>query len=129
MREIIIEQLKGQEVRLYLPLTKESDVIFRLGENTIGCVDADLQRHYDYAPVGKFFDAYSFYSKEYVDSIRWVDCGMFDVEYASSGSLMLINEDGGRYTLSLKQSEADYGLAIMEEAKTFQVNTFSGSLK
>ncbi len=128
MREIDITQLGGEEVRLYLPLTKQSDVIFRLGGNIIGCVDSQTDEHFDYETVGTFFDAETFYSSDYLQNIHWVDCGMFNVETAYLGGLKLVNEDGQEYVIKKNIPESEFGRTTMEEVKTFEINSFKNSL-
>ena len=128
MREINIRLLEGKEVRLFLPLTKQSDVIFKIGDNVIGCVDADCQRHYDYKSVGIFFDAEEFYNQEYLSGIHWVDCGLFTVDTARQGSLKLVNEVHHEYELKVIVPDNAFATSTMQELCSFNLNPFKKPL-
>lgn len=120
MIELDMDILVDKEVRLFLPSTEQSDLIFKLGDNIIGCVDSDLQRHYDYKMVGTFFEAESFYNEQYLAKIRWVDCGLFTVDR----NFKLVNEDGKFYEIKSADSESELEIGRMIQVYDFEFNPF-----
>lgn len=120
MEEIEMKLLEGEEVRLFLPITKQGDIIFKLGGNVVGCVDASTTRHFDFRSAGIFFDATSFYNKEYIDGIRWEDCGLFRVRNAQSGWLRLENENDESYEIKMNVPEGMFASETMEEIISFK---------
>lgn len=118
MIEFNIDSLDEKKAYLQIPLCEKEnwDMFPKVklsGRLVLGCVCDGASRHYDFKPIGMFFDLYSLYKRNYIDNINWSEKVLVKIKFL--GNLEFYHDDELLATIGID------GLKIFDEAKFYGI--------
>lgn len=88
-----LSKIINERTNFSYPITKQFDIIFKLGKNIVVLVDCSNSRHFNYHEKEELLNAYDFYDHEYIKTLEFTKPILCTIQQDNDYKMFCTNEE------------------------------------